>query len=183
MDWSKSYEKPVKTIIELLEGVQPDMNYEQNRILLLRRNIIHAQDSWFHIIDSLQTAVYEFYDIGDDSTLKFQSTDKGTHTTLMRFAFTLDEYTMSHSRTAYGILNLFGDFGGVQTVLMFIGGYILGNSAEVNFNMKAISKLFLAKTRDDDVFKFPTKDKLVAKRLRHKTSLREAKNHPNHPRL
>ena len=105
----------------------------------------------------MQTKTYEFFDIGADRTLRFQSTDKGTHTTLARVVFTLDEYTVTYTRTSYGILHLFGDFGGVQTVLMFIGSYIIGNSAEVNFNIKAISKLFLAKTRDDEVFKFPTK--------------------------
>ena len=62
-----------------------------------------------------------------------------------------------HERTAYGILDLFGDFGGVQYVLMLAGGYFAGGVSEFIFTLKAIQKLFLAKTRDDNLFPPATK--------------------------
>jgi hypothetical protein len=59
---------------------------------------------------------------------------------------------------------VFGDFGGVQYVLMLIGGYIVGGASEFIFTIKAIQKLFLAKTRDDKVFPEATKKKVLTKR-------------------
>ena len=41
-------------------------------------------------------------------------------------------------RDAYNILNVFGDFGGVQYVILLIGGYIMGTVAEFSFSLKAI---------------------------------------------
>ena len=55
-----------------------------------------------------------------------------------RIAFSIDESTIIHERVAYGILNLFGDFGGVQYVLMLLGGYFVGGISEFNFTIKAI---------------------------------------------
>jgi len=61
---------------------------------------------------------------------------------LARIGFSIHEETKTHSRTAYGILDLFGDFGGVQYILMLIGSILVGNISEFNFTLKAIQKLF-----------------------------------------
>jgi hypothetical protein len=58
----------------------------------------------------------------------------------------LSDEKVLHEREAYGILDLFGDFGGVQYVLMLIGSIIIGGTSEFMFNLKAIQKLYLAKT-------------------------------------
>ena len=54
----------------------------QGKLLNLRRNVISASDSFYHIIESLQTDVYDFYDIGDTKNFKFAAQNYGDFTML-----------------------------------------------------------------------------------------------------
>ena len=52
----------------------------------------------------------------------------------------------------YDFFQVLGAAGGVVGILMIFGEYLLGPIAEHSFYMKAIHKLFLAKTVDDNLF-------------------------------
>ena len=47
---------------------------------------------------------------------------------------------------------------------MLAGGYLAGGISEHNFHLKAIQKMFLAKTKDDNLFPQATKEKVIQKR-------------------
>ena len=52
-----------------------------------------------------------------------------------------------------------GDLGGVIEVLLIVFNIIFLPMSEHSFNLKAIKKLFLARTKDDALFvNIPTKD-------------------------
>ena len=57
-----------------------------------------------------------------------------------------------HERTEYSILDLFGEFGGVMEFFFVIGGILLSSYSEYNFILKALRKLYMVKTRDDNLF-------------------------------
>ena len=58
-----------------------------------------------------------------------------------------------HTRRVYGWLDLLGDMGGVQGALCGCISFLLIPYAEFFFLMKAIHKLYLAKTSDEDIMK------------------------------
>ena len=85
----------------------------------LKRNIIKSKESWFHIIDSLQMKVYEYFDLAHTRNWNFQAQnypangDKSAYKLLASYGFTLADNQITHTRLAYGILDVFGDYGGV----------------------------------------------------------------------
>jgi hypothetical protein len=59
----------------------------------------------------------------------------------------------AHGRQVYGILDVLGDFGGLNSVLLMIGAGLVSSLSEFQFNIDAIQKLYLARTKDDKLFK------------------------------
>ena len=62
----------------------------------------------------------------------------------MRMSIGISKTSVNHERTIYGFFDVLGDFGGVVQVLKTISTLILSPIAAMNFNLKAIEKLFLA---------------------------------------
>ena len=59
---------------------------------------------------------------------------------------------MQHERQVYDILTLLGDLGGVIEIICLITAFFLGRWNEHSFIIKAIQKLYLARTKDDNLF-------------------------------
>ena len=70
-------------------------------------------------------------------------------------AVTLSGELIEHSRTVYNILDLLGDLGGLTEVFLLVVGYFINPIAEHNFTLKAARRLFIAKTKKDDLFLKP----------------------------
>jgi hypothetical protein len=62
-------------------------------------------------------------------------------------AYTIQQVSLKHERYVYGILELFGDLGGLLEILFLIGAFLVGPIPEYNFVWKALRKLYLAKTK------------------------------------
>jgi hypothetical protein len=60
-----------------------------------------------------------------------------------------------HTREAYGFLDLIGDLGGVLEVLVGFLGFFMMPLSEHSFVLKALNKMFLARTYDTNLFKKP----------------------------
>ena len=71
---------------------------------------------------------------------------------MARLVLSIDEETNTHKRSSFGILDLFGHFGGVQYLLMMIVGFFMGQITSVGFTLKAIQHLYKAKTTNDFLF-------------------------------
>lgn len=69
-----------------------------------------------------------------------------------------------HERVVYGLLDVLGDFGGVQGVLYTLILMSMAPIAAHSFYLKAISKLFMAKTKDNTLFE-SKKNRKVQKRI------------------
>ena len=66
--------------------------------------------------------------------------------------FALKDETLNHSRQVYGILDLFGDLGGVVEVILTLGALSLSSFTEHSFVIKALQKFYLAGTRNENLF-------------------------------
>ena len=67
--------------------------------------------------------------------------------------FTINEEKVLHDRPVYGILDVLGDFGGVQYILYILGSYFLSGLSEFKFNLNAMKKLYYAKTSEKDLLR------------------------------
>ena len=56
----------------------------------------------------------------------------------MYIEFSFKDQTLNHSRQVYGILDLFGDLGGVGEVILMLGALSLSGFTEHSFMIKAI---------------------------------------------
>ena len=63
-----------------------------------------------------------------------------------------DNVVVAHERRIYSFLDLMGDLGGVLEIVSVVFGFFLFCISEHSFNMGAIQKLFLAKTKDVKLF-------------------------------
>ena len=62
-------------------------------------------------------------------------------------------HSIMHERKGYGLLDITGDLGGVMEVFVWSIGILISPFSVFSFNMKAINKLFMAKTVDKNLFK------------------------------
>jgi hypothetical protein len=79
--------------------------------------------------------------------------------------FDLEESEVLHSREVYHIMDLIGDLGGVFEVIITIFGIFVFPMSQHSFVMKALEKLFLARTLDNSMF---VKTKLIKKNRKRK---------------
>ena len=71
---------------------------------------------------------------------------------MAKTVITLSKEKVEHSRAVYNFLDLLGDLGGLTEVFMLIVGFFVAPISEHNFIMKAARRLFIAKTKRDDLF-------------------------------
>ena len=116
------------------------------------RNEVVSAESWLHLFD-VQAQEHEYYIFHSIRKTIFTAFDNGKYTLLGNFIFTIDLETEIHERQVYGILDVLGDFGGVQYVLFIIGSWLTSSYTEFKFNLKAIKKLYLARTKENKLFK------------------------------
>ena len=55
-------------------------------------------------------------------------------------------------RTVYNLFDLFGDFGGLSEVILILSASLMAPISEHFFFIKAIQKLYLAKTVEEHLF-------------------------------
>ena len=60
---------------------------------------------------------------------------------------------VKHKRKTYDILDLLGDSGGVVSILTFVFAFFCDPITEHSYVIKAMKKLYMVKTKDDEVFK------------------------------
>ena len=65
----------------------------------------------------------------------------------------MDQTTILHTRRIYSLFDLLGDLGGVTEVIMLAFGFMLYPISEHSFYLKAIKKLFIAKTTNEKLFR------------------------------
>ena len=78
-----------------------------------------------------------------------------------------DPISIEHSRAIYSFLDLLGDLGGVTEVMMIVFSFFLYPISEHSFVVKAMKKLFIARTRENGIFMEP-KAKVKPKKTKMK---------------
>lgn len=66
--------------------------------------------------------------------------------------FTIDEMSKVHKRSVYGLFDLLADAGGYWVVLSVVAGYLLRPISYHNFMVETMSRLYLARTKEESLF-------------------------------
>lgn len=69
-----------------------------------------------------------------------------------------------HTREGYDLFGLLGDLGGITQIFYLIFGILLYPVSEHSFVVKALKKLYYARTRDNEIFKSDGKKSAAIKR-------------------
>ena len=72
---------------------------------------------------------------------------------------------MEHKRKIFGWFGLLGKLGGITNIFMILLGGIMGPISEHSFILKASKKLFIARTKDSQIFLPDPKQKIDVKPL------------------
>ena len=153
-DFEKFGQRPVQLDnykVNMMSLAQGQTHYIE---AMLRPTTIETQDSFFPVFT--EPTVHDEY-------LSFQFS---TYSSLKNFidplsggqpyiylAFYQDSLSETHSREIYNILDLLGDFGGLMEVFLLVAQFFVAPWAEHIFNLKAIQKMFLVKSKTRSQFK------------------------------
>lgn len=87
---------------------------------------------------------------------------------LLRYTFRFTSKVREHTRRIYGIFDLFGEVGGVIEILMILCQVSIGSFQEHSFLTRAISRLFLANTEDQSMFRYGKLDRVSKMKKKQK---------------
>lgn len=120
---------------------------------MIEKNEVETEDSIFQLGQvSIET---EYYDILRNIERTYPDVDGRLYTGEVVLA----NSGLVHRRRVYSIFDLMGDLGGVIEILLIVFNIMFLPMAEHSFNLKAIKKLFLARTKDEELFmNIPAKD-------------------------
>ena len=134
--------------------------------LYISFNKIFTQDDYFQLGDAYEHPDgFLNYDSIAKDIVANQKIDPFTGCRLyFEAAIVMSDNLITHSRRIYGLLDVLGDFGGLNEVVMSILALLLSPWVEFQFNLKALQKLYLVKTRRTDQFRQSGNDKYRKKR-------------------
>ena len=115
-----------------------------------RRNRI-TDDRYY--IPLFNTYLDQFFDISKTVNQKMIITTRGDMGMLYSSINLLHHEQSQHRRNIYNIFDVLGDVGGVLEVITFVFGIILLPVSYHSFILKASSKFFMARTRNDNLFR------------------------------
>ena len=69
--------------------------------------------------------------------------------------YTIGEQVIDHERSIYTFLDLIGDLGGVQDIIVFFFAFFVSPISEHFFNMKFLRKMYLVRTSNKTIFSTP----------------------------
>lgn len=64
----------------------------------------------------------------------------------------MDQEGVETEREVYALLDLLGDLGGASEILLIVFGIIFYPISEFSFKIKAFQKLYLAKSKNMNIF-------------------------------
>jgi hypothetical protein len=115
--------------------------------MYVRKNKLFTYDSYFNFLNR-STYNYEYYDFskGFKSPIPFQFPDE-----VLQWNIFLDNKSTVHKREIYNFLDLLGDLGGIRDIIVASIGILLFPYSEYSYNLKVLSKMYLAETIDESL--------------------------------
>lgn len=114
----------------------------------LVKNEFFMEDDWFQIGQISKNGSY--FNVKD--TLLWRKFAQSQNLLLLEHTLFLCSAHITHKRKIYDIVALLGDLGGVTEVITLVLGCLLFRISKSSYNMMSTKRMFLARTKDDELF-------------------------------
>ena len=151
MDFNAYDRKPVFTLMENFGTYLLDPEVGPNVMLLLRKHSLETEDSYMRLGQLSEEGT--FFQIA--RTLNRPSARVAVPDHVYSNQLFLQPEQVLHQRSIYGVIDLLGDLGGVTEVIMILFGFFLYPISEHSFILKVSKKMFLGRTKDEQMFVVP----------------------------
>lgn len=170
-DSSKYDAWPTVTVVRQIGYVKFNLNMSQTILFIFRRNEIDTLDDLLQFKEPTHwpEPFFDLEDVIKDSLDPFF--DPFGERNYVYIEFQMSRSFLTHSRTSYALLDLFGDFGGVLEVGTISLGLFCHTWAEFQFILKALQKVYNVKTRNESVFRNSSAVKYSRKRKKFRSRL------------
>lgn len=122
----------------------------------MRQNVIETEDDLLQLADPVEDTFYDFQKIDATFLPPLRQPHPLTgaiNQVYMAVGFQVSTEVIKHTRSIYGLMDLFGDFGGFMEVLLLVSSLFLAPVSAHGFLVKAIQKLYIVRTRKKNIFK------------------------------
>ena len=90
---------------------------------------------------------------------------------LFAFIYTFSGEVIEHERSIYTFMDLIGDLGGVNDLIVLFVSIFMGSISQISFFTKIMGKLYLVKSTEHNIFSNPTNIfRKNVKKLKYKTT-------------
>ena len=141
--------KPTEKVYHEVGHVLLDSNKYQVQEMYLRKNLISTNDQLFNL-GTATSENYKFYDVGEIKTKDYRQSP--TSGSIWSTKIQLYNNQNQYKRISYDFILLLGDLGGVFSLFITLFGFVILPISKFAFNLKAIQKLFLVRTKDKGLF-------------------------------
>ena len=140
-------------------------------MFVLRKNEIETLDDLFQYRDASRwpEPFFDLEDVIKEPMDAFSNLNDQRIYIFMEFEMSRSQVT--HKRTSYSLLDLFGDFGGVLEVGTISIGFLCYSWSEFQFTLKALQKVYNVKTHDENAFRDSNAVKYKKKRRKFRSRL------------
>lgn len=131
----EDFNQPIKKYLDDRFTFNVISGFRSDGIIPITHNKAEAEDAFIQVGNPKE---YEFYTV-ENFRQTFTSEDEETFVTLK---FNLDAQTNVFQRTVFSFLDLTGQLGGINEVLIVFGSILTGFFTEKIFNYSVLSKLY-----------------------------------------
>ena len=139
----EDFNKPIKTYLDDRFTFNVVTGFRSDGTVPVTQNKAEAEDAFIQVGNPKE---YEFYTV-DSFRQTFTSEDEETLVTLK---FTIDAQANVYQRTVFSFLDLTGQLGGINEVLVVFGSILTGFFTEKMFNYSVLSKLYQVDNSKDN---------------------------------
>lgn len=150
---TRAIHRPTYRENRLVDRYLGNTNFKTIYSTYLGQNNVETWDNPFNIAKAtLEDTWYTIF----NKHMHFQVKELGP--TIFEQKYWLNNFGTKYNREVYNFLDLLGDLGGVMEVIDVIIGFFLLSISEFSYNLEVMSKLFFARTKDDNLLLAPNLD-------------------------
>ena len=154
INFDKRLTEPIFHTLEFKGQMLLDPKKYTEQQMYMRQN---KAESYEHLINFEHYDEYSFYDIAKIKKkvypMSYNNNNDVEKGSMFQTVLHRDNVLVLHERSIYGFIDLLGDLGGVLEIVLLVFGLFLSPISEYSFNIKAIQKLYKAKTNEPSMFR------------------------------
>lgn len=147
---------PLFKVQKIVQSMPLNSKLYLQTVITFRKHSLKLKDTLLQILD-WWIVRGDFYQIGSTTPRNILGDTTAGEGKYLNTYFTLQPITIKHTRRVFGWLDLLGRLGGITNVMMILFGVFVYPISAHSFILKAAKKLFIARSKDPNMFKIDPK--------------------------